>query len=104
MKRKYYPNKWAIIKATPASYFPSMNFEELEDWKIFGYQLQSAVYGIIRAEDKKTGVIEEFTYRSAYHAHERLKKCFSENKKVILATMEGVWHIQSRPPIDFNNP
>ena len=104
MKRKYYPNKWGIIKNTPVSYFPSLDYEDFEDWKIHGYQLPSAVYGIIRAEDEKTGAIEEFTYRSVYHAHERLKKCFRENKKVILATMEGVWHIKSKPAIDFNNP
>ena len=104
MKRKYFPNKWLTIKNTPVEYFPSLHYDEFEDWKIHGYQLPAAIFGIIRTEDEKTGAIEEFTYRSEHHAHERLKKCMAQKKKVILATIEGVWHLKSRPPLDFIDP
>ena len=93
-----------VTNLLPLSGIIITHYDEFEDWKIHGYQLPAAIFGIIRTEDEKTGAIEEFTYRSEHHAHERLKKCMAQKKKVILATMEGVWHLKSRPPLDFIDP
>ena len=101
MKRKYYPNNWDAIKQCPPSYFPPMEFEEFKDWKIYGYVLPSSVFGVIRTECPDTGKIEEFTYQTKYHAKQRLTKEIKKNKKIILATMDGVYHLQPEPPIDF---
>lgn len=103
MKRKYYPNNWEAIRSCPASYFPEMLYEDFEDWKIYGYQLPSSHFGIVRIEDLDTGKIEEFTYKSQYHTKQKLKKEMKGNKKVTLATMEGVYHLMPNP-FDFNNP
>ena len=104
MKRKYYPNNWEAIRGCPASYFPEMAYTDFEDWKIYGYQLPSSHFGIVRIEDLDKGTIEEFNYKSEYHTKQRLKKEMKGNKKVTLATMEGVYHLMP-PPIDFNiNP
>ena len=101
MKRKYYPNNWAAIKACPPQYFPPMEYEEFADWKIHGYVLPSSVYGVIRTEDPKTGKVEEYTYQTKHHAKQRLSKEIKKNKKIVLATMEGVYHLQPNPPLDF---
>ena len=105
MKRKYYPNNWEAIRQCPASYFPEMPFEDFKDWKIYGYQLPSSHFGILRVENKDTGKIEEFTYKSEYHTKQKLKKEIGRNTHITLATMEGVYHLIPNPlNIDFNNP
>ena len=101
-KRKYYPNNWQAIKDCPPAYFPAMPFDEFRDWKVFGYQLPSSHFGIIRVENKDTGKIEEYTYKSEYQARERVKKEMTHGRKITLCTMEGVWHV--KPLIDFNTP
>ena len=102
MSRKYYPNNWDAIKECPSSYFPAMPYEEFKDWKIHGYQLPSSHFGIVRIENLDTGKIEEVTYKSEYHARQRLKKEMKGNKNITLATMDGVYHLMP-PPLDFNN-
>ena len=103
-KRKYYPNNWEAISSCPASYFPEMPYEDFKDWKIYGYQLPSSHFGIVRVENKDTGKIEEYTYKSEHHTKERMNKEMKKrNTTVTLATMEGVYHLMP-PPIDFNNP
>ena len=101
MKRKYFPNNWAAISKCPASYFPEMLYEDFEDWKIYGYQLPSSHFGIVRVEDMDTGKIEEHTYKSEYHTKQKLKREMKKNNtKVTLATMEGVYHLMPNP-LDF---
>lgn len=103
MKRKYYPNNWDAIRDCPASYFPEMPFEDFRDWKVFGYQIPSSHFGILRIEDLDKGIIEEYTYKTEYHAKQKMIKEMKGNKKVTLATMDGVYHLMP-PPFDFNTP
>ena len=102
MKRKYYPNNWDAIKQCPPHYFPEMPYDEFRDWKVFGYQLPSSHYGIVRIEDKDTGKIEEFTYKTEHHIRNRLKKEVGRNAEITIATDDGVYHLQPNR-IDFNN-
>ena len=107
MKRKYYPNNWKDIQKCPDNYFPSLEYWELVDWKIHGYELPSSYYGIIRVYDLETGKVSEHSYKSEYHALNKLKSARSHKTKAVLATMEGVWNLKQiplNPPIDFNNP
>ena len=79
MKRKYYPNNWDAIKQCPSSYFPEMEYEDFRDWKVFGYQLPSSHYGVVRIEDLDKGTIEEYTYKTEHHTKQRLKKEVGKN-------------------------
>ena len=78
-----------------------MPYEEFADWKIHGYVLPSSVFGLIRSEDTDTGKVEEYVYQTKHHAKQRLSKEIKKNRKVILATMDGVYHLQPNPPVDF---
>lgn len=102
-KRKYYPNNWEAIKACPPKYFPEMEYEEFRDWKIFGYQLPSSHYGVVRIENLDKGTIEEFTYKTEHHTKQRLKKEIGKNCLITVATDDGVYHLMPNR-IDFNNP
>ena len=50
MKKKYFPNNWRAIKDSPDKYFPSMPYEQFEDWKIYGYQIPASVFGLVRTK------------------------------------------------------
>ena len=103
-RRKYYPNNWQAIKDTPAKWFPPLEYDELEEWKVHGYVLPSSIFGIIRSEDLQTGVIEEYTYKSKHHTKQRLKKEIGKHTAITLATDLGVYHLIPNPlNIDFNN-
>ena len=101
-RRKYYPNNWDAIKQCPPNYFPPMAYEEFRDWKVFGYQLPSSHYSIIRVEDLQKNTITEYTYKTEHHTKQRMLKEVSGHKRVTLATMDGVYHLIPNP-LDFNN-
>jgi len=61
-KKPYYPNNWAAYKATPASYFDSIRFDEFMDWKVAGWELPSSVACIIREQNLETGKVKEYVY------------------------------------------
>ena len=103
MKRKYYPNNWDDIKECPSSYFPAMLYDEFKDWKVHGYQLPSSHYGIVRIENKDTGTIEEYTYKTEHHTKRKLKKEVGKNCTITIATDDGVFHLLPNK-LDFNNP
>ena len=101
-KRKYYPNNWDAIKQCPPHYFPAMEYEDFRDWKVFGYQLPSSHYAVVRIDDRDKGTIEEYTYKTEHHTRQRLMKEMNGNKRVTIATMDGVYYLMPNP-IDFNN-
>ena len=103
-KRKYFPNNWRAIKDTPDQFFMAMPYEQLEDWKIYGYEIPASVFGLVRTKDKD-GKVEEFTYNTPYHCKKRISKSMKENKEIYLCTMEGMYHLKPDEllPIDFNN-
>ena len=104
MKKKYFPNNWRAVKDTPDKFFKSMPYVQLEDWKIYGYQIPASVFGLVRTKDKD-GKVEEFIYNTPHHCKKRISKSIKENKEIYLCTMEGMYHLMPEEllPIDFNN-
>ena len=68
-KRKYYPNNWKNVKNAPAEYFESCEVEFIidKDW-----EFRPGAVGIIRAQNKKTGKVEEFSYKQEKSMEEKL--------------------------------
>ena len=106
MRRKYFPNKWQMIKDAPAEFFPPMLYAEFEDWKVYGYEIPSRYFGIIRVKNPRSGVVKEYVYKSEHHAKKKIKQEILKDKEITLCTMQGVWHIEPNKnlPFDFNNP
>ena len=103
MKKKYFPNNWRAIKDTPSKFFMSIPYEQLEDWKIYGYVIPDSVYSLVRTKDKQ-GQVEEFFYNTPHHTKKRISKSIKENKEIYLCTMEGMNPLKPEDlPIDFNN-
>ena len=103
MKKKYFPNNWRAVKDTPDKFFMSMPYEQLEDWKIYGYQIPESVFAIIRMKDKDGKYTEKY-YNTEAGAKNCITKCMDENKEIYMCTMEGMYHLKpSDLPLDFNN-
>ena len=103
MKKKYFPNNWRAIKDTPDEFFMSMPYEQLEDWKIYGYVLPDSVFSLVRTKDDK-GKIEEFYYNTEIGTKNRMKKAMRENKEMCICTMDGMYYLKpDQLPPEFNN-
>jgi hypothetical protein len=59
-KRKYYPNNWKVIKDAPSEVFEPCEFEFMFDKE---WQLRPGAVGIVRTMNRKTGKVEEFSYK-----------------------------------------
>ena len=101
--QRYFPNSCEAIRNTPDKYFPSMPYEQFEDWKVYGYQIPESVFAIIRMKDKDGRYTEKY-YNTENGAKNCITKCMHENKEIYMCTMEGMYHLKpSDLPLDFNN-
>ena len=68
-KRKYYPNNWKSIKSAPAEVFEPCEAEFIieKEWLF-----RPGAIGIVRAQDKKTGKVEEFSYKQEKSMNEKV--------------------------------
>ena len=68
-KKKYYPNNWKAIKEAPVEVFETCDFEFLieKDW-----QLRPGSVGILRTQNRKTGKVEEFSYKQKKSLEEKI--------------------------------
>ena len=95
-KRKYYPNKWKQIHKIPAQYFESIDFEDLMDWKLGGYELPEGVVCVIRERNLKTNKVTEHTYMQMAAAKKRTRKIMSHgNSELTICTHTAVAHLES---------
>ena len=95
-KRKYYPNKWKQVKAIPSKYFESIDFEDLMDWKLGGYELPEGVVCLLRERNLKTNKVSEYTYMQMSAAKRRTHKILEQgNSELTICTHSQVAHIDA---------
>ena len=95
-KRKYYPNKWKQIKACPAEYFESIDFEDLMDWKLGGYELPEGVVCVLRERNLKTNKVSEYAYVQMSAAKRRTRKIIANgDSELVICTHSQVAHIDA---------
>ena len=83
-KRKYYPNNWKVIKDAPSEVFEPCEFEFMfdKDW-----QLRPGAIGIVRTMNRKTGKIEEFSYKQEKSLNAKLYS-LKDTHDITIATDE----------------
>ena len=96
MSKKEYPNNWALLNEAPPSFFPSLTFEELMDWKVMGWEIPSSVCCIMRAEHRETGKITEHVYTRPSAAANRIRKLIETNN-ITVANQDAVHLMTSAP-------
>tara|TARA_B100000902_G_C27136535_1_gene826348 strand:- start:156 stop:458 length:303 start_codon:yes stop_codon:yes gene_type:complete len=95
-KRKYYPNKWKQVNAIPSKYFDSIEFEDLMDFKIGGYELPEDVVCLLRERNLKTNKVSEYTYLQMSAARRRTHKIIKQgDSELTICTHSQVAHIEA---------
>ena len=95
-KRKYYPNKWKQVNAIPSKYFDSIEFEDLMDFKIGGYELPEGVVCLLRERNLKTNKVSEYTYLQMSAARRRTHKIIKQgDSELTICTHSQVAHIEA---------
>jgi len=95
-KRKYYPNKWKQVKAIPSENFESIEFMDLMDWKLGGYELPEGVVCVLRERNLKTNKVSEYTYMQMSAAKRRTKKILAHgDSELTICTHSQVAHIDA---------
>jgi len=90
-KRKYYPNKWKQVNAIPSKYFDSIEFEDLMDFKIGGYELPEGVVCLLRERN-----LSEYTYMQMSAAKRRTNKIIKQgDSELTICTHSQVAHIEA---------
>lgn len=82
-KRKYFPNNWKEIEATPAEFFPEITWEEFYEWRVDAWELPSSVCCIIREQNKDTGKIKEHVYSRQASAVKKLESIVKDATAVV---------------------
>ena len=95
-KRKYYPNKVKQIQAIPSNHFESIDFEDLMDWKLGGYELPEGVVCLLRERNLKTNKVSEYTYMQMSAAKRRTHKILEHgDSELTICTHTQVAHIDA---------
>ena len=95
-KRKYYPNKVKQIQAIPSKHFESIDFEDLMDWKLGGYELPEGVVCLLRERNLKTNKVSEYTYMQMSAAKRRTNKILNQgDSELTICTHSQVAHIDA---------
>ena len=100
MSGKYYPNNWKAIKDAPEEYFEPCSYEDFEAWKLSGWEIPSSVSCIIRAECERTGKVQEYTYKTARGARDRLMKLMDRGEYTVTICDHSSIHLIKEEPIN----
>ena len=95
-KRKYYPNKWKQVNAVPSEHFESIDFIDLMEWKLGGYELPEGVVCLLRDRNLKTNKVSEYTYMQMSAAKRRTDKIIKQgDSELTICTHSQVAHIEA---------
>ena len=95
-KRKYYPNKWKQVNAIPSEQFESIDFFDLMDWKMGGYELPEGVVCLLRERNLRTNKVTEYTYMQMSAAKRRTNTILDQgDSELTICTHSQVAHIDA---------
>lgn len=91
-KRAYFPNDWEGVFHAD---YPEIDFDEFMIMRGESWVIPSSVCVIIRASNKKTGKVQEFTYQKPHAAKKRIEKLMlaDEGSEEILLASDGAMHM-----------
>ena len=104
-KKKYFPNNYEAVAGAPAEWFGTLDFDELMDWKIGGYELPSSINCIIRESRIDTGEVTEYVYNTAGHAKRKARQIMNEGvSEFVVATAEQLHYLRPDFIEDYDDP
>lgn len=94
-KKRYFKNNWSKWKAVPDEFFEPIDFNEIMEWKVAGWELPMDVVCLIRATDKQTKKVKEFVYKQRGAADNRIKKLTQDQNLELCITTHEAQHYLS---------
>ena len=85
-RKRYYPNKWRIIKNAQEEAIEPLEFYDFMYWKLAGWRIPDDVLCIIREEDPKTGKVKEFTYKREHAAKKKTHEIMDAGNHFVICT------------------
>ena len=82
-KKKLFANNWKEYRDTPHEFFPEVPFDELMDWRVFGWELLPSHCCIIRVRTKN-GKVKEYSYKRWTAARKKFDKLLNDPNLVEL--------------------
>ena len=95
-KKPYFPN--TIEGVMDTQYFP-VDAETVFDNTML-WEIPSSVICIIRAEHRKTGKVEEYSYQRPHHARQRMEKLMVNGEYDVTIADDTQIHFLSPQPFD----
>ena len=83
-KKKYFPNNWQQYKDSPDEMFLDHTFQELLDWKIFGWEIPSSVSTMIRETHIHTKKTKEHIYSKEGNAKRKILQVMDSGEPIEL--------------------
>ena len=95
-RKKYFPNKAAIIQKIDSSFFEEHEYEELMEWRVCNWHIPDQFASIIRAENTRTGRIKEYVYKQGRSASKKIAELAEdENIIITVATNDAIHHLSA---------
>ena len=94
-KKKYFRNNWSKWKAVPDEFFEPIDFNEIMEWKVAGWELPMDVVCLIRATNKDTKKVKEFVYKQRKAADNRIKQLTEDQNLELCITTHEAQHYLS---------
>ena len=95
-RKKYFPNKVALIQKVDASMFETHEFDELMEWRVCNWTIPGNIECIIRCENTKTGRIKEYVYKQASSATKKIaEQAEQEHQIITVATDDAIHHLSN---------
>ena len=101
-KKPYFHHNVDAIKEAPLDCFPGLEFVDLMDCNISGYEIPASVLCIIR-EHTHTGKRKEHVYQRRHAANKKIKKLILEGKEFTIIDHQGCQHIDNTIP-EYDDP
>ena len=96
-KSKYFPNNWEAVKEQN---YPSMPYEDIMEGKVSLWQLPSSVCCLIRAHNKLTNKVEEWSYQRISAAQKRMMQLVGDsNNEITVVDADAIYMITDSPEL-----
>lgn len=78
----------------PDEFFQPIDFDEIMEWKVAGWELPMDVVCLIRATNKDTKKVKEFVYKQRKAADNRIKQLTQDqNLELCITTHDAQHHL-----------
>ena len=101
--KKYFPNDWEHVQSLPDEAIEAPTVQEFFENDLSMWLIPSSVACIIRAADKNTGKVKEYTYQRENAAAKRLESLIRDDTKEVTVCSNAAIYVINPNDGTFND-